>query len=215
MIKYWHKLENISNSDFPLLFSASQSSKSLYTANKSSWYGSILKLLDLVKLNSTQITPSKSLLAKNCQIHVKNFYIDEYHSTLASSSGKLSTYLSFKTNFGCENYLHIIKNSKLRSHLTKFRISAHKLRIETGRYTKVAREDRICNKCNLNVVEDECHFLFHCPHYQAARLSLLDLINKKCENFTNLSNSLRLSWLLNCEDISILTSLCNFIPLHM
>ena len=36
------------------------------------------------------------------------------------------------------------------------------INIETGRYDKLSRFDRICPVCGLNV-EDEIHFLFDCP----------------------------------------------------
>jgi hypothetical protein len=45
-----------------------------------------------------------------------------------------------------------------RKLLTKFRISAHNLNIEKGRYIGTKVEDRICNLCKNNI-EDEVHFL--------------------------------------------------------
>ena len=47
-------------------------------------------------------------------------------------SGKLSTYFQFKTRFTTEKYFEL-KNIIN----TKFRISAHRLRIETGRYERI------------------------------------------------------------------------------
>ena len=38
-------------------------------------------------------------------------------------------------------------------------ISAHRLKIETGRYIKLERSERLCNKCSAGAVEDEQHFL--------------------------------------------------------
>ena len=59
--------------------------------------------------------------------------------------------------------------------MTKFRISAHSLRIQTGRYErkpnkgnkliKIVREERTSLYCNNNDVEDEMHFLLKCPLY--------------------------------------------------
>jgi hypothetical protein len=42
--------------------------------------------------------------------------------------------------------------------LTKFRIIAHNLQIEKGRYIGVKTKDIICTLCNTRV-EDETHFL--------------------------------------------------------
>ena len=51
---------------------------------------------------------------------------------------------------------YLVKNisPKCRNIITKFRISAHKLGIETGRFNAVPREDRTCSKCNLNDLEN-------------------------------------------------------------
>ena len=58
--------------------------------------------------------------------------------TLSKSSdtnqGKLRTYAYFKTIFQKEKYLSIINNLDIRKCFMSFRISAHKLEIEVGRY---------------------------------------------------------------------------------
>jgi hypothetical protein len=59
-----------------------------------------------------------------------------------------------KSNFGFEKYLDKIKNFEQRRTLTRFRISAHKLAIETGRYKGIPRHDRICTRCTDNTIED-------------------------------------------------------------
>ena len=57
-----------------------------------------------------------------------------------------------------------IMDQKTRNEISKFRCSAHKLLVERGRYQNVERNRRICN-CNVNMVEDEYHFLLACPAY--------------------------------------------------
>ena len=76
------------------------------------------------------------------------------------SSGKLTTYFKVKKTFNMERYLMLDKFS-LRKALCRFRINAHDLRIESGRYSKnpTNRTDRICTRCDKNEVEDEFHFL--------------------------------------------------------
>ena len=55
-----------------------------------------------------------------------------------------------------------------RKTLVKLRISPHKLNIETGRYDKISKCDRICPVCGLNI-EDEIHSLLNCPKYLSIR----------------------------------------------
>ena len=70
---------------------------------------------------------------------------------------KLRTYRLFKDNIPLEKYL-LILNEDERRVLTKFRVSAHNLEIEKGRYRPIGvkTEDRICKLCNTGV-EDETH----------------------------------------------------------
>ena len=76
-------------------------------------------------------------------------------------------YKHIKTTFGYEQYLDKIVNPKLRSVLTKLRISAHNLRVETGRYCRnmLERNERKCLLCaNSNDIED-INILLYCVMY--------------------------------------------------
>ena len=56
--------------------------------------------------------------------------------------------------------------------MSKLRCSTHDLAIETGRHHNVKREHRLCMYCNIfdiEVVEDEYHFLASCPLYADLR----------------------------------------------
>jgi hypothetical protein len=64
-----------------------------------------------------------------------------------------------KQHFGFENYLSVIGNFEHRRCLTKLRISAHRLHIETGRYQGIPPHQRLCGQCDSGEVEDEIHFL--------------------------------------------------------
>ena len=44
--------------------------------------------------------------------------------------------------------------------ITRFRLGSHNLPIETGRWSRTPRENRLCPRCK--VLGDEIHFLFHC-----------------------------------------------------
>ena len=44
--------------------------------------------------------------------------------------------------------------------ITHFRLGSHNLPIETGRWSRIPRENRMCSRCN--VLGDEHHFVFYC-----------------------------------------------------
>ena len=58
-------------------------------------------------------------------------------------------------------------NERERLVFTKFRLSSHHLKIETGRRARIAADDRICD-CGQGV-QDECHVLFACPKSASVR----------------------------------------------
>ena len=91
---------------------------------------------------------------------------------------KLRTYKLIKNTFEIEQYLEILPDRKQRKSLAAFRISAHKLQIERGRYIGIKLEDRLCTSCNN--VEDEIHLLCDCFKYQLFRTNM----------YRNIGNSL-------------------------
>jgi len=105
-----------------------------------------------------------------------------------------------------QNYLHFPIAKEKRSLLTKIRISAHSLTIETGRYNGMSREDLFCQFCP-SLVEDEMHFLLRCAKYQNIRTSYNSLFQK--EEGTNDADLLRV--ILNPESLSATKQICNFI----
>jgi hypothetical protein len=66
---------------------------------------------------------------------------------------------------------------KSRQQLTCLRISAHNLRIESGRYgsKRLERHERICQLCNTQAIEDEFHFILVCNLYQEIRTEFIKI----------------------------------------
>ena len=74
-------------------------------------------------------------------------------------------------------YKSTLKDSK-RKIITRWRLSCHQLKIETGRYTrpKTPRKDRKCIICQI--IEDEYHALFACKAHIFIRRRYLDLLQQ-------------------------------------
>ena len=124
----------------------------------------------------------------------------------------MQTYLKLKCNFGFKNYLHILSDFNQRKSFTKFRISNHKLKIETGRYSKpiTPLENRII--C-LDEIESEEHLLLKCFFYYTSRHQLLETIknNINHSNFEKLTFGDKFIWLLNSESKDTLICMCDFL----
>ena len=56
-----------------------------------------------------------------------------------------------------------------RSLIAQFKSGILPLRLETSRYKGIDREERYCQICDRNIVEDEIHFLFKCKKLKTTR----------------------------------------------
>jgi hypothetical protein len=127
---------------------------------------------------------------------------------------KLCIYRNIKVEFCHEKYLNFCSNVYL---LTKLRSGTLKLNIELGRYNNTPRESRLCLCCNMNVVENEYHFVLVCPAYRSVRTHFLPtyycswpniyklehLLKAANKNLTmKLYNHLTAAWKIRCHIIS-------------
>ena len=78
-------------------------------------------------------------------------------------------------------------------------MSNHKLNIETGRYDKILRCDRISPVCGLNI-EDEIHFLFDCPKYSSIRDDFFNKIDNRIPNYKHIPITALIIQLMNSTD---------------
>ena len=54
------------------------------------------------------------------------------------------------------------------------RLLSNKLAVVTGNWYKIKKENRLCNFCNLNVIENDFYFLIDCRNYKKLRESIQD-----------------------------------------
>ena len=114
------------------------------------------------------------------------FYQSAFES-INKQDSKLRTYSLIKASVEIENYLITTRNINARVCLTKFRLSNHKLMIETGRHQKVPKTERFCPFCH-GMIEDEIHFLINCKQYDALRGPLFKECREARKNFSYYSN---------------------------
>ena len=135
--------------------------------------------------------------SNQCRSHKKEIYLLLEPNPSVQHSQKLSFYYTFKKNYSLSAYLDLTrKNTSRTEPLVKLRISSHKLRIETGRYNKIPRDERLCSLCNCNKIEDETHFLLDCPSYSSIRDRFFSKIESKIPFLRLLSHETLLSHLM-------------------
>ena len=116
---------------------------------------------------------------------------------------KLRTYRKYKCEMCPEKYVNIITNRQDRSLLAKFRAGILQLHIETGRYNGTKLEDRLCNMCDDNSVEDELHFLCICPFYNNVRKAMYENVSALNLDFPQMSNDQKFIELMSNHNLKV------------
>ena len=199
LLKYEWFLYHKSSTD-TFIYSAVSKMKEMASRGKDCWYTRVNKIKNLLKIqnNPRYFTPSRvgKNLSKNVKGNFDSFWIRSINKvqkngcTCPRDHNKFRFYKSFKGSFSAESYIELIKNRNQRSFLTRFRVSSHRLRVETGRWTfpKTPFEERICVYCDRGEVDNELHCITKCKLTEANRHSLYTIIGGFDSSFSLLNN---------------------------
>jgi ssDNA-binding Zn-finger/Zn-ribbon topoisomerase 1 len=200
MLRFWNRLIKMDNSrltkrvflwchDFP----------------DNTYCGDVKKISDIMNLSTVYHTKGLfniEQIKQTCKELMHAEWQDE-----VQSKPKLRTYKIMKANFEVEPYVNYHVSKHIRSILAQLRMGILPLHIETGRYqnvfdreTGVYRrmnvDERTCNICKLDVVEDEIHFLFHCNMYQIERRAFYGECNKIIQNVKDMNDDDKLKHIM-------------------
>ncbi len=163
-------------------------------------------------------TPIKDIL-RELKIRLNEKFEDAFWLVIKANTGAdgksgntLRKYALMKSSFKYEKYLVAPMPTKYKVCMARFRLSCHKLEIETGRchkpYPKPAHE-RICRQCPSGRVEDEAHFLLSCEKYDTLKTRLYtDLQDINVTPNVHDPNALKI---LDCDDTRVLLCLGRYI----
>ena len=122
------------------------------------------KIFDICKTKQTKGYKylSKFFLPTEAQPSVAEKFANE-SGTKAVTYRKLNPELRVHPVYTCNEYI----DERARITFTRLRLISHSLKIETGRWSRIAREERLCG-CGL-AVETEEHVLLECAKTEDAR----------------------------------------------
>ena len=63
-----------------------------------------------------------------------------------------------------------LKDFNKRVAVTKVRLLAHYLSVESGGYPNIPKQNRVCTLCNLDEVGNEFLYCVVCPHHEFQKL---------------------------------------------
>ena len=140
----------------------------------------------------------------------KNILVERTENYNLRSGNTLQLPKARTTTYGESNLYHFFMTKDLtfefRKVWSKFRCSDHALLIEVGRHKGLQVEQRLCKICNLNLVEDEFHFLTICPAYNKLRAVLLSAANVML-----LDPEIQFSTIMSGENTTVIRRLAEFI----
>lgn len=173
IIKYWCKLIITDNIILQTVYNQALSD---CKRGRTNWVASVKKLLcdyGFAYVFDEQRVDNISFFIGVFRQRIIDSFIQQWYGSL-DTSPILKSYKLFKLQFQYEIYLDVLP-SNLRFYISRLRLSAHSLRIQTGRYARnrIPRNERYCTYCNTNDIEDEYHFVCVCPCYINIRQTYL------------------------------------------
>ena len=128
----------------------------------------------------------------------------------SKSGGRLHIYRNIKNTLATERYILIANSVGGRRVMASLRMGCLPLAVETGRYSNIPYEERVCRLCDRGDVEDQSHFLCICPAFKDLRLQLFNHCNSISHSFYQLSLRNKVKFILSDYDIYIVKLLTKF-----
>ena len=130
-----------------------------------------------------------------------------------SANSKMKLHSVLKNEYGYEKYLDLASECNV-AHLTKFRLSAHKLPIERGRYSrpKIPREKRWCLFCR-KTVGNEFHVTMICKNKTllSMREKYLTRIQALSPQINALPQTCQFLYIVSGNDMSLNPIICQWL----
>jgi len=152
-----------------------------YDQCKDNWCFEMKLLFDKVEQLDV-FNNKRSCNIEHTQMKNINLVNDEWKNNLYTKP-KLRTYVLFKENYCTENYVKYCMSRQQRSLIAQLRLGILPIHIETGRFRGTKLEDRICQLCDIQEVEDEIHFVCKCNLFKGLREIMYRTVQDKHADF--------------------------------
>ena len=203
MLKFWNRLVHMDNTRL-----TKQVFLWCYDNPVNNWCDEIRKIAETFHVEHTYATKGIFKIDDIIQKCSELMLTEWRHQILTKP--KLRTYTKFKTEFVVEPYITRNVPKYSRSLYAQFRSGILPLHIETGRYAnirdphtgkhrKMSPNERLCNICKFDHVEDEKHFILICNKYEEERNTLFQHCSQSNDNFRNLTEDEKFTYIIKNE----------------
>ena len=207
IIKYWFKLLMAPENKYIKLIYNMMLHDLEVLPHKTNWASLVRQLLmslGFYEVWLAQGVGNVDVFLSTFKQRLNDNFIQNWHDRINGSSR--ANFYTVIAQFRFQTYLENINVFKYLQAMSKFRMSSHRLAIESGRWVKPVRlpvEERKCTNCN--VLEDEYHFIFECNRYTELRKKYIP------KYYWNRPSMFKLVELLNSTNIKLLPSISIYI----
>ena len=154
------------------------------------------KEVDVEALNGLTMREVKQMLKDVAWRKVREVWREE--ARVRSKLGMMGRLMDEECKSRCVE----VDCKRQRRMLAKLRGGTAELRIETGRWRGLKREERICKNCRSGEVEDAEHLVMKCELVKEERGKLLELMDERVEGWQGLKEIERMAVILDraCSD---------------
>ncbi len=190
MVRFWNRLIKMTETRLNHIVFKWDYTLSNHNDNWSSELRAILSTFNMPHIFDQKCFCNLDLLKQKCREYDKEEWLNQIQQ-----KPKLRTYILFKSLLETEFYVTCLPKSQ-RSVFSKLRCGVLPLKIETGIFNAIDRENRICEFCSLNEVEDEQHFLCRCTLYNDLRVKMYHSAAANNNNFNGMPDQDKFIYLM-------------------
>ena len=138
---------------------------------KSKWISNIENVLNTIGMRNLWLYEGDGFtfnyVKNSVKLRLADIDMQDWHSEV-DSHNQCHFYALLKVKPAIQHYTLLLP-FKERSNLLRFICRNHRLPVSRNRFRTVDRQELMCNKCMLDVVGDEFHYLFTCPFFDVER----------------------------------------------
>lgn len=135
-----------------------------------------------------------------------------WNDTNNPNGNKLRHYRHYKRSIVIEKYVETNVPRFKKRYFAMLRAGSLPLSVETGRYTKpkTPLNERLCEMCSMQCVEDEKHFLLTCNLYSDIREAMIEKAGLMNANFLTFSYDEQFNYLMSEPKMAYTVSIAVF-----
>ena len=122
-------------------------------------------IFDICRRNNT---PGYRFLSRYMRENNVGHSLEKIQESIRAKPNSATKFMTYRTELNPGLGVHDVYGDKvyipdyLRQSFTRVRLMSHDLKVETGRWSRLPREERVCS-CNNVTIQDEKHVLLDCP----------------------------------------------------